>query len=372
MMNRGLVVACLLVLLLVVTATGILATTRTERHYERVGGRGGIHFVWIDGAFAGDPAVYEDAIADMSRGEVCQILFYSDREPESAGTSPDDAQIAAWLAKYELDRPRRLESFMFVAQRAAGRTRRTNTVGRAETGFRGDVVGPAVTASSAGDLLKTTGMRVVASILSEENRHWHVKNGRRARVFRWLGDARPAQRRNRAGKGAQWARLVPSVVALGADRHARSGDHREDTRSAGRLDRLARDCRSPSWGAGRRINENLAGTSQSLHMHRHNDVRSHATRLIPQTPSGCHFSQRRIDALTYRASMRLFCALGGFLSHRHGWRGRQAAAPVCQGKRPRPGAPVSLLRRVHVVVALAVSAALPVCPISAVASEANR
>ena len=114
MLNRPLVVASSIILIVVVTATGILATTRIERHYERVGGRGGVHFVWVDWDYSADPAVYENAISDIGAGDVYEILFYSEREQEPSKYASTSTQVAAWIAKYELDHATGHETFMYV------------------------------------------------------------------------------------------------------------------------------------------------------------------------------------------------------------------------------------------------------------------
>ena len=84
--------------------------------YERVGGKGQFHFVYIEDAPSTDRGPYLRIASNICRGQrICIVMFWNDRSKVPHSLPMTDAQVNAKVAHYNLNKNTGLDRLLICA-----------------------------------------------------------------------------------------------------------------------------------------------------------------------------------------------------------------------------------------------------------------
>lgn len=84
--------------------------------YERTGGQGKIHLVYIEPAPSINRASYREAVTEICKGErICIVMFWDDKTSMPSSVPMTDAQVDSKVAHYNLNKNTSLDRLLICA-----------------------------------------------------------------------------------------------------------------------------------------------------------------------------------------------------------------------------------------------------------------
>ncbi len=115
-MKLNIFVSLFLPLFLLACSNGSDAPAKSGVKYERTGGQGKMHFVYVESDPSTDKSTYRKIANEICRGvRICIVMYWSDKSSMPSAIPMTDAQVNSKDAHYNLNKNTNLDRVLICA-----------------------------------------------------------------------------------------------------------------------------------------------------------------------------------------------------------------------------------------------------------------